>query len=136
MEASVPREATGIVGDIKGIASTGLRAVRTRLELLAIELKEEKAWTVRWLIVAVSAFYLVTFGLLLAVFALVVWAAEEYRPAILGGFAALFLATGAGAIAYIVSISRHRSPLFGDTIAVLKGDEKALGESLRGSTGD
>ena len=129
------REATGIVGDIKGIASTGLRAVRTRLELLAIELKEEKAWALRCLIVAVSALYFLTFGLLLAVFALVVWASEENRPAILGGFAALFLATGAGGIAYIVNTSKHRSPLFGDTIAVLKGDEKALHE-LRGSPGD
>ena len=130
------REATGIVGDIKGIASTGLRAVRTRLELLAIELKEEKAWAVRCLIVAVSALYLLTFGLLLAVFALVVWASEENRPAILGGFAALFLATGAGAIAYIVNTTKHRTPLFGDIIAVLKGDEKALHETLRSSTGD
>jgi len=114
----VLREATGIVGDIKGIASTGLRAVRTRLELLAIELKEEKAWAERCLIVAVSALYLLTFGLLLA------------------GFAALFLATGAGAIAYIVNTTKHRTPLFGDTIAVLKGDEKALHETLRSSTGD
>jgi uncharacterized membrane protein YqjE len=132
----VLREATGIVGDIKGIASTGLRAVRTRLELLAIELKEEKAWALRCVVVAVSALYLLTFGLLLAVFALVVWASEENRPAILGGFAALFLATGAGAIAYIVNTSKHRAPLFGDTIAVLRGDEKALDESLRGSPGD
>lgn len=129
------REATGIVGDIKGIASTGLRAVRTRLELLAIELKAEKAWAVRFLIVAVTALYLLTFGLLLAIFALVVWAAAENRPLILGGFAALFLAGGAGALAWIVTTSKHRSPLFGDTIAVLKGDERALRESLRG-TGD
>jgi len=131
----VPREATGIVGDIKGIASTGLRAVRTRLELIAIELKEEKVWAVRCLIAAVSALYLLTFGLLLAVFALVVWASEENRPLILGGFAVLFLATGAGAAAWIVSSSKQRSPLFRDTIAVLKGDEQALSESLRG-TGD
>ena len=129
------REATGIVGDIKGIASTGLRAVRTRLELLAIELKVEKAWIVRCLITAVTALYLITFGLLLAVFALVVWASEENRPLILGGFAVLFLATGAGAAFWIVSSSKQRSPLFKDTIAVLKGDETALHESLRG-TGD
>ena len=68
------REATGIVGDVKGLASTGLRAVRTRLELLAIELNEEKAWAVRFLIVALAALYLVSFGILLAIFALVVWA--------------------------------------------------------------
>ena len=43
------REAGNIVGDLRGLASTGVRAVRTRLELLGIELKEEKAWLVRFL---------------------------------------------------------------------------------------
>jgi uncharacterized membrane protein YqjE len=131
----VSREATGIVGDVKGLAQTGLRAVRTRLELLAIELKEEKAWAARFLIVAVAALYLVTFGLLLAIFALVVWASEENRPAILAGFAGVFLAAGIGGVAYIIFASKNRSPVFKETIAVLKGDESALHESLRG-TGD
>ena len=129
------REATGIVGDVKGLASTGLRAVRTRLELLAIELKEEKAWAARFLIVAVAALYLLTFGALLAVFALVFWASEENRPAILAGFAGVFMAAGIGGVAYIVFTSKHRAPVLKETIAVLKGDEKALQESLRG-TGD
>src|SRR5258706_219126 len=91
------REATGIVGDVKGLASTGLRAVRTRLELAAIELTEEKAWAVRFLVVAVAGLYLVTFGLLLAISALVLWASEENRPAILGGFAAAFFVRPRGA---------------------------------------
>ena len=129
------REATGIVGDIKGIASTGLRAVRTRLELLSIEVKEEKAWVVRCLVVALTALYLLTIGLLLAIFALVVWASAENRPLILGVFAAVFLAAGAAAAFWLSSSSKQRSPLFKDTIAVLKGDEQALRESLRG-TGD
>ena len=130
------REATGIVGDVKAIASTGLRAVRTRLELLAIELKEEKAWVVRLLVVAVSALYLLTFGLLLAVFALVVWASAENRPLILGGFAALFLLGGGAASAWMKTSMKHRAPLFHDTIAVLKGDEQVLKQSLRASPGD
>ena len=37
------REAAGAVGDLKGLAATSVRALRTRLELLAIEVKEEKA---------------------------------------------------------------------------------------------
>ena len=129
------REAGGIVGDLRGTVSTGLRAVRTRLELLAIELGEEKEWAVRFLAIAVTALYLVTFGVLLAIFALVLWAAEENRPAILAGFAAVFLVSGGAGVAYIVTASKRRSPLFADTIAVLKGDEKALQEGLRG-TGD
>lgn len=129
------REATGIVGDVKGLAATGLRAVRTRLELLGIELKEEKAWAVRFLVVAVAALYLLTFGILLAIFALALWASEENRPAILAGFAGVFLAAGIGGVAYIMAQSRNRHPIFQDTIAILKGDEKALQQGLQG-TGD
>jgi uncharacterized membrane protein YqjE len=131
----VIREASGIVGDVKGLASTGLRAVRTRLELLAIELKEEKAWAVRFLVIAVAALYLLTFGILLAIFALALWASEENRPAILGVFAAIFLGAGIGGVGYIVAQSKKRHPIFQETIAVLKGDEKALQQSLQG-TGD
>jgi uncharacterized membrane protein YqjE len=131
----VIRESTGIVGDVKGLASTGLRAVRTRLELLAIEITEEKAWAVRFLIVALAALYLLGFGLLLAILALVVWASAEDRPAILASFAGLFLLSGAGGLAYIFSASRQRHPVFTETIAVLKGDEQALGAGV-GAAGD
>jgi len=130
----VTREPTGIVADVRAIASTGLRAVRTRLELLAIELNE-KAWALRFLIVALAALYLASFGLLLAIFALVVWASEENRPAVLASFAGVFLLLGAGGLAYIVTASKHRHPIFEETIAVLKGDEQALRANL-GATGD
>lgn len=129
------REAAGAVGDLKGIATTGVRAVRTRLELLAIEVKEEKAWAVRFIVFALTALYLLTFGLLLAILALVLFASEENRPAILGICAGAFLAFGLGAAAWIWSQSKARRPLFEETIAVLKGDEQGLRELMRG-TGD
>jgi uncharacterized membrane protein YqjE len=131
----VIREATSIVGDLKGLASTGVRAVRTRLELLAIEVKEEKAWAVRLLIVAVAALYLLTFGLLLGIFSLALWASEENRPLILAAAAGFFLAGGIGGAAYIYATSKKRHPIFENTIAVLKGDERGLQQSLQG-TGD
>ncbi len=130
----MPGEATGIVGDVKGLAATGLRALRTRLELAAIEISEEKAWAVQFLTVAVAGLYLVTFGLLLAVFALVLWASQENRPAILAGFAAVFLAVGIGGIWYVVGASKKRNSLFADTIAVLKGDEQAFSRPARGTS--
>jgi uncharacterized membrane protein YqjE len=128
----VVREATGIVGDVKSLAATGLRAVRTRLELLAIELKEEKAWALRFLVVAIAALYLLTFGILLAIFALALWASEENRPAILAGFAGIFLAAGIGGVGYIIAQSKKRHPIFLETIAILKGDEKSLQQGLQG----
>lgn len=129
------REATSFVGDIRGIASTGVRAVRTRLELIGIELKAEKEWLVRYVVVAVASLYLLTFGLLLAIFALVLFAADENRPAILGIAAGIFLLAGGGGSAYLFLQSRKRHSIFDETIAVLKGDEKGLQDLLRG-TGD
>jgi uncharacterized membrane protein YqjE len=131
----VIREATGIVGDVKGLASTGVRAVRTRLELLSIELKEEKAWLVRSVVVAVAALYLLSFGLMLAILALVLFAAEENRPAILAWCAAGFILAGVGGGLYLKSAASKRGSLFEDTIKVLKGDEEGLHQALRG-TGD
>jgi len=131
----VIREATNIVGDVRGIAATGVRAVRTRLELVAIELKEEKAWIVRLIVVAITSLYLLTFGLLLAIFALALFATEENRPAILGIAAAVFLLAGAGGALYLRLQSKKRHPIFEDTLNVLKGDEAGLQDALRG-TGD
>jgi len=131
----VDHESTGLIGDVKAIAGTGLRAIRTRLELAVIELTEQKAWAVRFLVVAVAGLYLVTCGLMLAIFALALWAPEANRPAILGGFAAVFVLAGAGGIAYLVKASKHREPLLKETLAVLKGDEQALRNGV-GATGD
>jgi uncharacterized membrane protein YqjE len=124
----------GAVGDLKGVMSTGVRAVRTRLELLALEVKEEKAWAVRFILVALAALYLLTFGLLLAILAVVLFASEENRPAILAICSAVFLAAGAGAAAWVTGKSKKRHPLFDETIAVLKGDEQGLRELMRGTS--
>jgi len=97
--------------------------------------ERDAAWAVRYLVVALSALFLLTFGLLLAILALVVWADAENRPAILAGFAFVFLAAGGGGVAYLLHAAKGRDPLFKDTIAVLKGDEQALRQGLRG-TGD
>jgi uncharacterized membrane protein YqjE len=131
----VLRQASGIVGDLRGIVTTGVRAVRTRLELLAIELKEEKAWLVRFLVVGIAALYLLTIGLLLGISALVLFAAEENRPAILGICAGVFVLAGVAAGAYVFATAKKRHSLFDETIAVLKGDEEGLHKLLRG-TGD
>jgi uncharacterized membrane protein YqjE len=120
------RVSVGIVADARGLASGLVRAFRTRLELVSIELAEEKAWLVRFTVVTVAALHLFAFGLLLGIAALVLSAAEENRPAILAGCAALFLAAGFAGGAYIFRASGRRHSFLQHTIAVLSGDEEAL----------
>ena len=121
------RDSPGLIGDITSIASNGLRAIRSRLELLTIELKEEKAWAMRFIIVAVGAVYLISFGTLLAILAVSLAMPEAARPAVLGGFGGFMLAAGIAGIAWIVVSAKRRSPPFQDTIATLKRDEQSLG---------
>jgi uncharacterized membrane protein YqjE len=121
------REPTGLFGDVASIASNGLRAVRSRLELLTIELKEEKAWVIRFIVVALAAVYLISFGTLLAILAVSLAMPENTRPAVLGGFGGFMLAAGIGSVVWMVMSAKKRSPPFQDTIATLKRDEQALG---------
>jgi uncharacterized membrane protein YqjE len=121
------REKTGFIGDVGSIASNGLRAVRSRLELLTIELKEEKAWAMRYIVVALAAVYLISFGTLLAILAFSLAMPENARPAVLGGFGGFMLAAGIGSVIWMVKSAKKRSPPFNDTIATLKRDEQALG---------
>lgn len=123
----VAREAPGIIGDMSSLAANGLRAIRSRLELLTIELKEEKAWVLRFLVVAIGAVYLLSFGTLLAILAVSLAMPESARPAVLGGFGGVMLVAGVGAVIWIVSSAKKRSPPFQETIATLKRDEKGLG---------
>ena len=88
-----------------------------------------------FIIVAVAALYLLTFGLLLGIFSLALWASEQNRPLILAAAAGFFLAGGIAGAAYIYVTSKKRHPIFENTIAVLKGDERGLHQSLQG-TGD
>jgi uncharacterized membrane protein YqjE len=123
----VAREAPGIIGDVASLASNGLRAIRSRLELLTIELKEEKAWVVRFIVVAIAAVYLISFGTLLGILAVSLAMPENTRPAVLGGFGGFMLAAGIGAVIWMVTSAKKRAPPFQDTIATLKRDEAGLG---------
>ena len=121
------REPTGFIGDVASIASNGLRAVRSRLELLTIEIKEEKAWVIRFIVVALAAVYLISFGTLLAILAVSLAMPENTRPLVLGGFGGFMLAAGIGSVIWMVTSAKKRTPPFQDTIATLKRDEQALG---------
>jgi uncharacterized membrane protein YqjE len=120
------RESPGLIGDVSSLVGNGLRAIRTRLELATIELKEEKAWVVRFIVVAVGAVYIMSFGTLLAILAISLAIPEDARPAFLGSFGGVLIAVGVAGMAWIVVSAKKRSSPFQDTIATLKRDERSL----------
>ncbi|HYA59942.1 MAG TPA: phage holin family protein [Burkholderiaceae bacterium] len=119
---------SGLVGHARGFAASGVRAVRTRLELLGIEIEEQKARIVRDLLIAVVALYLLLCGMLLAVAWIVVATPVEQRVVVLGVLTLAFLLAGGLALLWLVYTSAKRKPLFDTTVTVLKRDEQALNE--------
>jgi uncharacterized membrane protein YqjE len=116
----------GMLRSLRGLVSTGIALIETRLELLTTELKEEKTRVVSLLIYALAALILLSVGtvFLAVLFTALLW--ESNRLLALGMFATLFLAGGVFALFMAVRLVRQQSKLFAATLAELKGDRTAL----------
>lgn len=116
----------GLYASLRGLVATGVALARTRLELLAAELEEEKARVVGMLAYGAAALLLLAVGIaFLAVFLTVLlW--DSHRLLALGVFAALFLAAGALALGLALRLARRESGLFAASLAELAQDRAAL----------
>jgi uncharacterized membrane protein YqjE len=132
MEATAqtpPASAEGIstVGALRRISETILSVLHNRLELLTLELKEEKHWAVATLMLAVMAasFAVVSIVAILITIAVLVPAAA--RPWVMIGICAVTI----GALLFCVfklKARLKRPPMLNDTLAELKKDIACLKE--------
>lgn len=115
-----------LVGRMRGFAATGVRAVRTRLELLGVEVQEEKARFVRDLLIAIAALNFLLCGLLLGAAWIVLTIPAELRSLVLGIISLVVLFCGAGALLWLRLERAKRRPFLNATVTILKDDEQAL----------
>lgn len=113
----------GIFGAVRRFAETGLGIVQNRMELLAVELREEKS---RLISVAVWAGAMVLLGFLSLVaimftLTLIFW---EQRIAVMGGFCGFFVV--GTLVAFFLMKSKLKTPPFSETISQLKKDREWL----------
>jgi uncharacterized membrane protein YqjE len=116
----------GLLGSLRGFATTTVGLVRTRLELLKVETQEEVGRIAGMLLWGISAVLLAVIGLMfLAVFVTVLlW--DSHRLLALGIFAALFLGAAGVAIAASLRLARQGSQLFATSLAELRRDTETL----------
>lgn len=125
-EPPVPPGTAGWSGRLRRLLGTGVALLQVRLDLLAIELEEEKRRLFDALLCAVVALLLIGIGLLLLVGWLVWIAPADWRPWVVGG-AALASLAGGGAL-----LHRARQRVASDdgpapaTRAELREDRAAL----------
>jgi uncharacterized membrane protein YqjE len=116
----------GLFASLRGLAGTAVGLFRTRLELLATELAEEKLRLLGLLGYGAAAILMLFAGLVfLAVFVTVLlW--DSHRLLALAVFAALFLGGGLLALTAALRLAHSPSRLFADSLAELGRDRSAL----------
>lgn len=112
----------GLFASARGLVGTGVALLHNRLELLSVEVAEEKTRVLSLLAYGGAAFLCITTGLIfLAIFfTVLLW--ESNRLLVLGIFAAVFLSAGIASLALANSLARSGSKLFSASLAELRSD--------------
>jgi len=120
----------GLFAALKNILATLLSIGRTRAELLAVEIEEEKYRLIAMWAKAIGAAFLIALGVIMAVFSLAL-AFWEQRVLVFGLFAALFFIGAAVLVLSLRQQAKGPSRLFRSSLAELDADIAQLRGSSR-----
>lgn len=125
MLSETPRS-RGLFSSLRGLAATGVATLQNRLELLSVELQEEKARVLGLLVYGAAALILLATGVVFAAVFITVLLWDSHRLLALGVFSALFLAAGAVALAAARRLAASASRPFEASLTELARDRAAL----------
>lgn len=116
----------GIVQSLRNLAATLVAILRTRFELVATELEEERIRLLQLLFWAAGALFFFGVGILLVVFLLVAVFWDSYRIAAIVALAVIFLAAGIGMAFGVRRLMHARPKLFSASLDELAKDRDHL----------
>jgi uncharacterized membrane protein YqjE len=116
----------GLFASTKGLLGTGVTLIHNRLELLGVELAEERVRLVSMLAYGGAAFLCISAGLVFLAIFLTVLLWDSNRLLALGVFSALFIGAGVASLMLAMSLARGGSKLFSASLAELRKDRDAL----------
>lgn len=121
----------GLFASLKGLFGTSLALVQNRLQLLGVELAEERGRLLSLLTYGAIAIICLGAGLVFLAVFLTVLLWDSHRLLALGVFSALFLGAGVATLLVAMNHARAGSTLFKASLAELARDRDALtqGES-------
>ncbi len=116
----------GLFASAKGLLGTGVALLHNRLELLGVELAEERTRLFSMLAYGGVAFLCLAAGLIFLAVFLTVLMWDSNRLLALAVFSALFLGAGVVSLLVTMSLARSGSKLFSASLAELRKDQQAL----------
>jgi uncharacterized membrane protein YqjE len=124
----------GLLASLRGLAVTGLALLQNRLELLAVEIQEEKTRALSLAAYSVAAVILFGAGAIFVAAFVTVLLWESNRLLVLGIFSALFLGGGMLCLLAVRRLANAPSGLFAGSLAELAKD-RAAAEGDEGAGG-
>jgi uncharacterized membrane protein YqjE len=125
IEKSQELESLGLFGSIRRMLATMLALVQSRIELIAVELREEKKRALSLMIWGVMLAFL-GFMSVIAIMALVVFLFWENAFAVLLGFSAFFLVLALGS--FFAARGKLGKIPFEETVAQFRKDRDAISD--------
>ena len=125
-DAGAPRT-PGLAGSIARLARTALAVLRTRLEILATEIEEERIRFAGLALVVAAIAFCLQMAVLLGVILMVVLLWESHRLLTLGILSGAFLVAGVALFLWLRHRLRTRPRMFASTLGELAKDDERLG---------
>jgi uncharacterized membrane protein YqjE len=119
-------ERKGLFESLSALSATMVAILYTRLDLLSLDIEEERAHVAMQLVLALTALFLVGVGVVLAAFLLVVIYWETQRILVLASLAGGFLLAGFLAGGYALHKARTRPRLFSASLSELDKDRQQI----------
>jgi len=116
-----------LLESLRRLARTAVEVVRSRLELLSLDVEEAKLRLLSILLLGAVAFFCLTLGLVMGAFWLVVAFWDTHRMLVLGLLTGGFLGGGLLALAALAWRAKKGPRLFAATLAELEKDGEARG---------
>ncbi|HEY0721188.1 MAG TPA: phage holin family protein [Gammaproteobacteria bacterium] len=126
MPEHTPGESKGLFESLSMLVATLVATAHTRLELLSVDLEEEREHLFSIMLLAIAAMFLLGLGIVLASILLVVVLWESHRLLVLGLLTAFFLLLGAAVWAYALHKIRTKPRLFTSSLDELNKDHEQL----------
>jgi uncharacterized membrane protein YqjE len=122
----MPEASSGLMESAKRLLSTLISIVSTRLELLGVELQEERLHLMQMFLVSLLALFSFGMGVMLLTVFIVVFFWDDHRLAVLGALCILFFMVGILATMNLRHKAKSKSKLFSISLAELGKDREEL----------
>jgi uncharacterized membrane protein YqjE len=126
MSEKTPVESKGLLESLTILAGTLVAIAHTRLDLLSVDLEEERAHLFSLLALTLAALFCLGIGVVLATILLVVAFWDTHRLLALGALAGFYLVIGMGVWAFVLHKARTKPRLFAASLSELFKDRQQL----------